>query len=169
MCTRSLFSIFLFCFFLPIVVQGQQATRERINSYTEAWAAEKFPRHYLHPPTGDSSVSVPQFYGQEFPIASAEQTVANEEGPESEVTAVMHPADTNVLVAAVMKTTANTTVDETEIVVYHSLDFGTTWTAAAFNPMDADIGGETRTGGGDPVLTYGPGGTLHLTWLVRSI
>lgn len=169
MCTRSFYLILLFSLILPIVARGQQATRERINSYTEAWAAEKFSHRYLQPIAADSSLSSLPLSNQQPTSFPAEQPVANEEGPESEVTAVMHPADTNVLVAAVMKTTANTTVDETEIVIYNSLDFGVTWTAATFNPMDADIGGETRTGGGDPVLTYGPAGLLHLTWIIRSL
>jgi hypothetical protein len=84
---------------------------------------------------------------------------------ESEVTAAIHPIDTNRVVVSTMRTTGNEEVDETEIDIYFTDDGGLSWERSDFRPMRASSLFAVKMGGGDPVLTYDAEGRVHLVWL----
>jgi hypothetical protein len=70
------------------------------------------------------------------------------------------------MVLSTMRTTSNTNVDETEIVIFYSDDAGQSWQQSDFQPMTPPAFLSLRLGGGDPVLTFDAEGRVHLVWLL---
>ena len=153
-------------------LSAQQLTPEKVERYTREWMLARFHRGVVPESeinAADPSVKLPAPEGKSV----TETIVSEEEGPESEVAAVINPTDSNRIVAAVMKTGETVLVggfpeDPVTIQIYYSHDFGTTWTKSAFDSDVVLVDNGLKKGGGDPVLAYDKDGTLHLTWIIRQ-
>ena len=78
----------------------------------------------------------------------------------------MNPKDTSHLIIANIRYNPLDTIAPPLFPVYHSRDFGHTWTES---PFTGEFPGDPTIGGGDPVLAIDSEGNGHLVWLLVKI
>lgn len=96
---------------------------------------------------------------------SAEMVVSKATSAESELHAIMNPADTNNMVVGVMGYNSSGSLG---FPIYYTKDFGKTWKKATFT--DQPVTGSIRLGGGDPMFCYNlDGSLLYMTWIDLAV
>lgn len=94
-----------------------------------------------------------------------EMVVSKVTSTESELHAIINPADTNNIVVGAMGYTSNGTL---AFPIYYTKDLGKAWKKATFT--DQPITGSLRLGGGDPMFSYNlDGSVLYVTWIDLAI
>lgn len=92
-----------------------------------------------------------------------EVQVTSNTSPESELTAVINPKDTNnIIIAPIRQTTSSS--NSLTVPIYYTKDFGKTWDVSNFAPLPPNQKIYT-IGGGDPVCVFDNNGVAHLTWI----
>jgi hypothetical protein len=94
-----------------------------------------------------------------------ESVVSDDLYPESEVHAVVNPADpANFVVSPIRQQVWNGQITGLDCPLYYTKDNGATWSVSPFQTTSSDPT-SMPIGGGDPVLAAASDGTLYFTWL----
>ncbi|HEY6171873.1 MAG TPA: T9SS type A sorting domain-containing protein [Candidatus Kapabacteria bacterium] len=94
-----------------------------------------------------------------------EMVVSKVTSAESELHAIINPADTNNIVVGAMGYTSTGTL---AFPIYYTKEFGKSWKKATFT--DQPVSGSLRLGGGDPMFCYDLNGSLlYVTWIDLTI
>lgn len=92
--------------------------------------------------------------------ADGEVVVSGTNDAESELHAVVNPANTDNIVVSAISTANN----ELQCPIYFTNDFGNTWQTSSFTPMPHETG-KISFGGGDPVFVADSSGRIYFSWI----
>jgi len=106
-----------------------------------------------HRPLPDASVNAPD-----------ETTVSGDPLPESEVHALINPADPSNIVVSAMRLNSGNPQEALLCPIYVSKDFGRTWMKSSFRNLPTEPGAMVA-GGGDPIFAADADGKLYFSWI----
>ena len=164
---RQLFLLFLACF--SASATAQNLTNEHLVAGTKLRLAKKIEKLNRLLSATDAEQLALTANKPELALprqkTAAEDLLTGRSQAESEITAVIHPTDSNRMAIAVMYDVDGFLVSEIRIGIHYTTDGGDTWETGDLD-INADNGIlSPQVGGGDPVLAYDDKDRLHLLWL----